>query len=199
MPQRALPLFLKALTALLPAAGLLLATPAAAQKRELYEGYLCCNFIDDGSWVNDINYRRDNARIIPAGTPARVVDYGRWRIHVEVEGRRVTIGNDYSRNIPLEDWARRVVVEQDPTQALAGAPAKVQQAVREARLVPGMTREQVLLAVGWPPLSYNKDLQAPLWTYWANRSYSYQVFWDEQGRVDNIFGPPEARKLVVLE
>ena len=68
-----------------------------------------------------------------------------------------------------------------------------------ARLVPGMSRAHVLLAVGWPPLKYNADLNAPLWDYWATRSYSYQVFWDDKGRVDRIFGPPEARALVVAK
>jgi hypothetical protein len=176
----------------------LLATPALAQKPP-YEGYLCCNLFNDGSWINDINYRSERHKLIPAGTPVKVLGFGRWRIQVEIDGKKTDIGNDFSRTVPLEEWARRIVVPEDPTRALAGAPRKVQEAVRNARLLPGMTRAQVLLAVGWPPLSYNADLEAPLWKYWATRSYEYQIFWDDKGRVDRIFGTPEARALVAAE
>jgi hypothetical protein len=186
-------------TALAAAITLLLAQPALAQKQAPFEGYLCCNLFSDGSWPNDINYRSERHQLIPAGTPVKVLGFGRWRIHTEIGGKKLDIGNDYSRTIPLEEWARRMVLPEDPTKALAGAPRRIQEAVRDARLLPGMTRAQVLLAVGWPPLSYNGDLEGPLWTYYANRSYTYQVFWDDKGRVDKIFGPPEARTLVVAE
>lgn len=178
---------------------LLAVSPARAQApgQQPFEGYLCCNFFDDGSWINDINYRSEHHKLVPAGTPVKVLGYGRWRINVEIAGRRTSIGNDYSRTIPLEEWAHRVVVAEDPTRALAGASARVQRAVREARVVPGMTRAQVRMALGWPPLGYNATLDGPLWQYWVNRSYAYQVFWDEKGRVDRVFGPPQARAMVV--
>jgi hypothetical protein len=177
-----------------------LALPAQAQApKPPYEGYLCCNFFNDGSWVNDINYRSERHKLIPAGTPVKVLGYGRWRINVEIDGKKLDIGNDFSRTIPLEAWAQRIVVPEDPTKALAGAPRKIQDAVRDAKLLPGMTRAQVLLAVGWPPLSYNKDLEAPAWEYWVTRSYVVQVVWDDKGRVERIFGSPEARALVAAE
>jgi hypothetical protein len=189
----------RATFAALAAVALLHAGPAAAQTPP-YEGYLCCNFFDDGSWINDINYRSERHKLIPAGTPVKVLGYGRWRINVEIDGRKTDIGNDYSRTIPIEEWARRIVLPEDPTKALAGTPRKVQEAVRNARLLPGMSRAQVLLAVGWPPLSYNKKLEeSPTWDYYATRSYVYQIFWDDKGRVERIFGAPEARALVVAE
>jgi hypothetical protein len=187
-------------TALAAALALTLLQPAQAQApKPPYEGYLCCNLFNDGSWPNDINYRSERHKLIPAGTPVKVLGFGRWRINAEIDGKKLDIGNDYSRTIPLEEWAQRMVVAEDPTKALAGAPRRIQEAVRDAKLLPGMTRAQVLMAVGWPPLSYNKDLDAPLWAYWATRSYTYQVFWDEKGRVDRIFGSPEARALVAAD
>lgn len=186
-------------TALAAALAALALQAQAQAPKPPYEGYLCCNFFNDGSWVNDINYRSERHKLIPAGTPVKVLGFGRWRLNVEIDGKKLDIGNDYSRTIPLEEWARRIVVPEDPTKALAGAPRKIQEAVRDAKLLPGMTRAQVLLAVGWPPLSYNKDLEAPAWEYWVTRSYVVQVVWDEKGRVERIFGSPEARALVAAD
>lgn len=186
-------------TALAAALAALALQAQAQAPKPPYEGYLCCNFFNDGSWVNDINYRSERHKLIPAGTPVKVLGFGRWRLNVEIDGKKLDIGNDYSRTIPLEEWARRIVVPEDPTKALDGAPRKIQEAVRDAKLLPGMTRAQVLLAVGWPPLSYNKDLEAPAWEYWVTRSYVVQVVWDEKGRVERIFGSPEARALVAAD
>jgi hypothetical protein len=164
-----------------------------------YDGFLCCNLFDDGSWINDINYRGEKKKLLPAGTPVKVLGLGRWRINAEINGKKLDIGNDYSRTMPMEEFARRLVVEQDPTKALAAMPPKVRDAIRAARLLPGMNKAQVIMAVGYPPTSYNADMEAPLWQYWATGSYAYQVFWDDKGRVERIFGAPEARAMVVAE
>ena len=55
----------------------LVAGSAGAQDK--YDGYLCCNMRSDGSWISDSNYAEGGKRVIPAGTPARVTGYGRYR------------------------------------------------------------------------------------------------------------------------
>ncbi len=164
-----------------------------------YDGFLCCNLFDDGSWINDINYRGDKKKLLPAGTPVKVLGFGRWRINAEIDGKKVDIGNDYSRTMSMEEWARRMVLPEDPTKALSAMPPKVREAIRAAKLLPGMNKAQVIMSVGYPPTSYNADMEAPLWQYWATGSYAYQVFWDDKGRVERIFGAPEARAMVVAE
>lgn len=166
------------------------------------EGFLCCNMRSDGSWISDINYF-SGTHVVPAGTPLKVTGYGRYRIYVEfagnIERKQQAIGNDYSRSVKMEEFALRYVVPDNPNARLASYPPKVRQAIEAARVTRGMTREQVLMAVGYPIASETTDLGAPLWRYWTSRSGEYQVFWGEDGRVDKIFGAPATRALVELE
>jgi hypothetical protein len=155
--------------------------------------------LSDGSWISDINYHGSGKQLVPAGTRVKVTGYGRWRLLVEIDGRALAIGNDYSRTLSMDAFAQRYVVAADPTAVLAAAPARVRDAVKAGKLVTGMNRAQVLMAVGYPIASYTGDLDAPLWRYWLDRSSEYQVFWGTDGRVERVFGAPAVRAKVTLE
>jgi len=181
-------------------AALAAALPAVAQdKQPTYEGYLCCNLRTDGSWISDINYADGGKRVLAAGTPAKVTGYGRQRVHVEIDGAKQSIGNDYSRDLDLTAFARRYVVTEDPRPRLAGWPAKVREAVAAAKVMRGMTREQVLMSVGYPVTSENPDLEAKLWRFWRSSFAEFQVGFDDRGRVAEITADPATRNLVVME
>ncbi len=170
-----------------------------ARSQAQAEGYLCCNMHSDGSWISDVNYVEGAKQLIPAGTPVKVTGYGRYRVLVEIDGKKQAIGNDYSRTVKMEEFAQRYVVPQDPTAALRSAPPKVREAIRNARITRGMTRAQVLMALGYPIASATPDLDAPLWRYWTSRSAEYQVFWSDDGRVDKVFGAAATRALIEVE
>ena len=186
-----------------PLAALLIAalgsTTTLARSQGLSEGFLCCNMRSDGSWISDVNYVTGAKQMIPAGTPLKVTGFGRYRVFVEIDGKKQAIGNDYSRTVKMEEFALRYVVAQDPTAALRSAPPKVRDAVKNARISRGMTRAQVLMALGYPIASATPDLDAPLWRYWTSSSAEYQVFWGEDGRVDKVFGAAATRALIELE
>ena len=172
---------------------------ADAQAPQAYEGYLCCNMLSDGSWISDINYLDDSKRVVPAGTPVKVTGHGRWRLLVEIEGKALAIGNDYSRTMTMDQFAQRYVVADDPTRKLQAYAPRLRDAIKARKVMRGMTREQVVMAVGYPITSYNAEFDVPLWRYWLSRSAEYQVFWGENGRVDRIFGAPEVRAKVAIE
>ena len=122
------------------------------------EGHLCCNMRTDGSWISDSNYAENGKRIIPYGTPVKATGYGRYRVKVLVDGKRQEIGNDYSRDLENEEFARRYIVAEDPRAKAAGYPAKIREAIESARVTRGMTREQVLMALVYKGLdSAKKD------------------------------------------
>lgn len=181
-------------TALLATA--LLAAAAGVSAQEKYDGYLCCNMRSDGSWISDSNYAESGKRVIPVGTSVSVTGYGRQRINVRIDGERQAIGNDYSRDIGLADFARRYVVTEDPAAKIAGYPAKIQDAIKRAKITPGMTREQVLMALGYPISSENPDLSADLWRYWMSSFAEFQVQFDGNGRVREITTDANTRNLV---
>jgi hypothetical protein len=177
----------------------LCSTRMAVHSQAQPEGFLCCNMRSDGSWISDVNYIDGAKQVIPAGTPIRVTGYGRYRVFVEFDGQKQAIGNDYSRTVKMEEFALRYVVADDPNVALRGVPPKVREAIKAARIARGMTRAQVLMAVGYPIASATPELNAPLWRYWTSRSAEFQVFWGDDGRVDRIFGAAATRALIELE
>ncbi|ASR42934.1 hypothetical protein BEN78_05605 [Xanthomonas citri pv. mangiferaeindicae] len=177
-------------------AALLAACATSASAESKYDGYLCCNLRSDGSWISDSNYAENGKRVIPAGTPASVTGHGRYRVNVRIDGQRQSIGNDYSRDLDLDTFARRYVVTEDPAAKIASWPAKVQEAVRRAKITPGMTREQVITSLGYPISSENPDLEAPLWRYWLSSFAEFQVLFDGSGRVRDISTDANTRNLV---
>lgn len=175
------------------------APSAQSQSDSTYQGYLCCNLRGDGSWMSDSNYAENGKRIVPIGTPMRVIGYGRQRVNVEYDGKSASIGNDYSRDIPLDEFARRWVKTEDPTVKLARFSPKVRDAIKSARIMPGMTREQVIMSLGYPISSENPSLDAPLLRYWRTSFGEFQVLFDKNGRVREITTDPQTRNLVVME
>jgi hypothetical protein len=175
------------------------AASLAASAQPTPEGYLCCNLRTDGRWISDINYAEAGKRIVPAGTPAKVTGYGRYRAHVDLDGSKQAIGNDYSRDLEMGAFAQRYVVTSDPKTKLAAYPAKIRDAITQARVAPGMSKEQVLMAVGYPVTSENPSLDANIWRYWLSSFAEFQVVWDANGRVKEIVTDAQTRNLVVAQ
>ncbi len=178
---------------------LAIASPSAVLAQALPEGYLCCNMRTDGSWISDINYAESGKRIVPVGTPAKATGYGRFRVHVDLAGTKQSIGNDYSRELDMGTFAQRYIVKDDPKAKLATYPAKVRDAITSARVAPGMTKEQVIMAVGHPVSSENPNLDAKIWRYWLSSFAEFQVVWDTGGRVKEIVTDAQTRNLVVAD
>lgn len=156
----------------------------------MVDGYLCCNMRSYGSVISDINYDEQGTRIVPVGTPARITAYDFRFFKLELGGKPQRINNDYSRNITLVEFAQRYVVAEDPKQKMAAFAAPVREAIAAGKLMPGMTREQVLMAIGYPIASENPALDAPTWRYWRDSWSEYQVNFDDKGLVKSVIGDP---------
>ena len=174
-----------------------IADPALADDK--FAGFLCCNMRTDGSWISDINYAENGKTVIPAGTPVKVLGYGRQRVHIEIGGKKQAIGNDYSRDLAIDVFAKRYVVSDSPSDKLAQYPKPIQDAITSMRLTKGMSREQVLMAVGYPVSSENPNLDAKVWHYWLSSFAEYRVTFDEQGLVTEIDADADTRDKVVMQ
>ncbi|MGH8706739.1 MAG: hypothetical protein ACREVD_01610 [Burkholderiales bacterium] len=166
------------------------ASTAAASPSQL-SGYTCCNLHYENDWISDANW--SSMAMIPAGASIKVVDYGRYRINVEIDGRKMRLGLDYGRQQPLETWARKIVVREDPRRKIAAWPAPVRDAVRAGKVTIGMSKEQVLVSLGYPPMHQTSSLDAPQWKYWHTGFGSYLVVWDGAGRVKDVIADPQTR------
>lgn len=179
------------------AAACLLAAAAQAQPKP--EGYLCCNLRSDGRWISDSNYQESGKFVIPLGTPAKVTDYGRYRVSIQLPDGAQTLGNDYSRDLALPAFARRYVVPEDPQTKLRGFPKKVQDAITSMRVTRGMTREQVLMAIGYPISSETPHLDAKVWKYWLWTFSPFDVQFDGNGLVTGVDTDPDTRRVVWMD
>lgn len=168
-------------------------TPASAAEK--YSGFLCCNLRTDGSWASDNNYAENGKRILPAGTPVEVTGYGRFRTNIRVNGEKQSIGNDYSRDLDDAAFTKRWVVTEDPNLKIAGYPEKIKKAISNAQVAKGMTREQVLMALGYPMSSENPNLDAKVWRYWRGSFSEFQVQFAGD-KVSDITTDPQTKNLV---
>ena len=155
----------------------------------LPEGYTCCNLHHADDWISDANWGA--FPLIPAGAQIKVVGYGSNRAYVEIEGKAFRIGHDYGRaHEPLDQYVAKLVVKEDPRAKVATYPDWIREAIRVGRLTQGMTREQAIIAAGYPATHRTPILEAPVWTYWNDRQTRYQVSWDAEGRIREIaLGP----------
>ena len=55
---------------------------------------------------------------------------------------------------------------------------KVRRMIEEGTVGAGMTREQVLMALGYPPAHRTPRLDAPVWMYCADREDTFEVYFD---------------------
>ncbi len=176
------------------------ASGASAQrddKEPKLTGFTCCNLHYENDWISDANW--SSLPMLPAGQAAKITDYGRYRIHVEIDGKSMRLGQDYGRSEPLGQFARKIVVAQDPKAKIAAWPAGVREAVKLGKIAAGMTKEQVIVSLGYPPVHQTPSLDSPQWKYWLTKIGSFLVIWDEKGRVRDVIADPVTRATVLLE
>lgn len=177
--------------AMLPLALVMGDAQAQAKLAPGSDGFLCCNMRTDGGWISDANYEESIKTMIPYGTPLKFRGLGRNRANIEIQGKRQSIGNDYSRNISPDEFAARYIVLEDPRVRAAGFPAKIRNAIESAKVTNGMTREQVAMALGWPIASETPSLDAPVWKYWLWSFSPFQVHFNGRGIVTSVTGDAE--------
>jgi hypothetical protein len=169
-----------------------LAQAAIAQNATLPSGYTCCNLHYDGDKISDANWT--HAAMIPAGAPIRVISYGSNEAAVEIDGKPMRLLQEYGRKQePLEQFVSKWVVKTSPRGKIEKWPEPVRAAVSAGKVATGMTREQVIVAVGYPPTHKTASLEAPLWTHWQSRAGRFEVVWAPDGTVAAINGQKDRK------
>ena len=164
--------------------------PAAAGQGLPRQGFACCNLHYSKDWIDDGNYAE--LPMIPAGTPIEVLSYGRNRAYVKVDGKPMRLGHDYGRDQEsLEAWVAKIVVDQDPRPRIEGYAPTVREAIHVGKVALGMTREQAIVAVGYPLTSENTSLDAPSWRIWRSTHGEYDLNFKADGRLESVSGEDE--------
>lgn len=161
-------------------------------------GYTCCNLHYEGDWISDANWSA--LPFIPAGTPIKLTGTGRYRLNVEIAGKPLRIGLDYGRErLSLARFAEQIIVTNDPRATLAKWPPAIQQAIAAGKAMLGMTKEQAIMALGYPQSDQTRSLDAPVWNYWASSFGQYMLFWDKRGTLIRVESDPSTYDKVVAK
>lgn len=155
---------------------------AAASSKPLY---LCCNVRTESDWLSDGGFLV--GRIIPAGTPVKLTGTNRGVANVEIDGKRYRLSNEFgARAEDFGKWLQKVLVDRNPGAKIASYPKPARDAIKSGRIARGMTKEQVIVSLGYPPAHATSSLDASDWTYMYNRWGRYIVRFNDAGRVRDV-------------
>lgn len=163
-------------------------------------GYTCCNLHEHRDWVSSEN--EQVGEVIPFGTPVKFTTIKKKFYVYGMSGERdISLSDDLGKTeADTLRWARSLVVAEDPQKKAAGWPSDIRNALQLGRVMVGMTREQVLISLAYPPRNATPDLNSDTWRYWTAHSDSpVELVFDKQGVLKRIDGaPPAVRSLEML-
>jgi hypothetical protein len=118
--------------------------------------------------------------IIPAGT--LIVRRNRARRSSLTQKDNLRIGCITSRG-----WGGgRQALALIPRRACPWAISPEGKGIEEGKAYPGMTREGILTALGYPATHRTPSLDAGTWVYWTNRFGTLAVEFDAKGNVTKV-------------
>lgn len=161
--------------------------------------YTCCNIRYEKNEITDVNYLQGG--IMPFGTRVQIIEVKKNAVKFLPEGHpEMTLVYRHGRKVvPFEQYLDRIFLPDPPKRPAApaatskkkkGAPApapagKFAKQIEQGLVEPGMTKAEVLLAIGYPPAHKTPSLEQPIWTYWRNRWDVFMVYFDGD-KVDRI-------------
>lgn len=171
-------------------------SPSDSERAEsaVADRYACCNLHVAERWISDNNYAA--LQVVPAGARVRITGFGRNRVHANIEGRPVSAGIDSETRRTREELAEALFVKDDPRPRILAMPPEVQAAILSGRVRPGMTREQVVLALGHPRADRTPNLEARRWVYAASEQDEFDIDFDADGRVAALNAATRVRQAV---
>jgi hypothetical protein len=158
--------------------------------------YLCCNLHFEKDEISDANYQVGT--LVPFGTRVQILEVRKRSVKFVPAGfPPLTLEYKYNAEggLPFETYLARLFVVDDPRLRFAqqpapaaprkgkghvapAAPASRLKVIESGGVEPGMTKEEVLTSLGYPPAHRTPSLEAPQWHYWQNRWHQFVVYFD---------------------
>ena len=164
----------------------ILQAPLASAQTMPSKGYLCCNLWAASRWADDGNKHDPSKQPLAVGTPVIPLTFADNQLKFEANGMQYTLANYYSTGLSPEQFVKRWIVTSNPRQRIASMPAVVQKEIKAGRIMRGMTRVQVAMALGYPTVNNTPQLEVGQWKYVPYSGYEFLVLFDEHGRVRGV-------------
>jgi hypothetical protein len=160
--------------------------PAVPHRLTGQSRFLCCNVHYEHDEINDANYQVGT--LIPFGTHVDILEVRKDKVKFAATGfPPLWLELQYGdKLLSFDQYLDRIFLEQDPHLKLKKVPAKTVKLIEAAAVDPGMTKDQVLMSIGWPPAHRTPSTEASDWHYWRNRWAQFDVYFDDKGRVVRV-------------
>lgn len=162
--------------------------PEVLQQWQSKTLYTCCNIhYEDPAKIVDANFYVGST--LPFGTAVAVQKMTTKSVSFRAQAGDFTVSHIYgTEQETAQQYFAKILVDTDPRARFDTFSPSVQEAVREGRVEQGMTREQVIMSLGYPPTHRTPSTELTTWTYWLNRWKTFDVLFDEKGFVMQIVG-----------
>jgi hypothetical protein len=124
------------------------------------------------------NYARGT--LVPINTPVKFVSMSKDIIVLRRSdtGEELKVENVQKFSKKSLVQIARIMLSEEKTP-LDKLPGKLAGAIRSGQLIRGMTKEQVLMARGYPPAHETPSLDGDRWTYWSSRFANHAIVFVE--------------------
>jgi len=117
---------------------------------------------------NNTNYARGN--LVPINTKVRLVEFKKneivlQRLDTDTE-LRIDNEDKYTKKT-AEEFAKLLLASQETR--IERLPSEIATAIKSGEMRKGMTKEQVLMARGYPPAHETPSTDGDRWVYWSSR------------------------------
>jgi hypothetical protein len=156
--------------------------------------YLCCNLHYDKPEITDMNFL--HGKVIPFGTRVQIRKVDADRVEFETPGhpKISLVLKQGAGELTMDQYLDRIFLVDDPYTRLPKLPDdgkaaaevdRMRRLLEEGDVTIGMTRDQVLTAIGYPPAHRTPRLDAAMWTYWVDPEDTFEVYF-EGDRVSRV-------------
>jgi Cu/Ag efflux protein CusF len=163
------------------------------------DGFLCCNAYSDGQEISDLNAPSAERHRVPVGSPIHVISVGKYKAKLDIENKKQVLINDNSQALSMPEFVKRFVVAEDPSAKIKTFSTNVQVAIADGRLIHGMTREQVLMSLGYPTYDDVPNLSSKTWMYWITDHAKFRVTFGTDDRVADVENVPDAKTQILMD
>jgi len=148
--------------------------------------------------ISSINYA--TGTMIPAGTELSSIKVvgglGRKpfiKLTTKEGGEefRIYFKIKFHPGVTAKEFMKRMITDKPFEQLTKGLSAKEIEAIKEGRLVVGMSKEAVIMTRGYPPEHKTSSVKNDKWLFWENRFRKKAIHFDKEGRT---IRPPDPRE-----
>jgi hypothetical protein len=159
--------------------------------------YVTTNLRYDGDWIS--NDPAVGLPFVPVGARMKVIEFRKDRAMVLIDGRKMRVGIDRPSDETIQEFVARITSRDDPRPRLASLPDDPRAAVAAGRVLQGMSREQVVMALGRPRIDQVRSLEQTEWSYRVHSDDS-EIFllFGASGRLELVDGSRKARAAIFL-